>query len=247
MSLAFWGCNFGSRGEVHSLKDLLLFLPPLSRTEHCPCGSVPHRVRWRVAGAMDGLFPLGMPGEPRGSWDQGAAPNRATMAGILPIGAGGSAVGGTWKPRALAWSCLKGFCQTFHTDAQRLQLNCCRCWLCLLWGRSGLASSPLPAPRGPAGCAALRHLGGGSSPARRRSQRGWVSSRSLYNAWTSPLFATFSSSEKTTNFYLPLGMAFLFLGVLRQQVWIGYVHYQNRGFYHEVIALRLQCTRDETN
>lgn len=71
----------------------------------------------------------------------------------------------------------------------------------------------------PAGSAALQQL-------RKWRQAGTATVPKRLNIVTYPhtmdaevhFFVPFSSSEKATNFYLPLGMAFLFLGVLHPQV-----------------------------
>lgn len=290
-SLAFRGCTFGSKGEAPSLKDLLLFLPLLSKIENCLCGSVPHHAHCCVAGTMKDLFPLPSPSgnatglgsrgaaETPGSWNQGGSPGKRNKGHYFACRTW-SFIGGKWKPGVLAahspWvpiACLlKGFCRTFCTDTQTLQLNCGHCHVysllylyfsssCLLhtWG---FPARPSFGPSGQHGTC--------RDPQSRRQCRiaavdevasGWHNDRpketeychvAPYNGCRSPFFVTFSSCEKTTNFYLPLGIAFLFLGVLRQQVRKRYVHYgrevrQNRGFYHKVIALRLQCTQDGAN
>lgn len=199
---------------------------------------------------------------------------------ILPAGPGRSVIGGKWKPGVLAahspWvpiACLlKGFCRTFCTDTQTLRLNCSHCHFysllylylsssCLLhtWA---LPAHPSFGPSGQHGtCRNPQSCRQCRIAAVDEVASGWHNDRpketeychvAPYNGCRSPFFVTFSSCEKTTNFYLPLGIAFLFLGVLRQQVRKRYVHYgrevyQNRGFYHKVIALRLQCTQDGAN
>lgn len=159
------------------------------------------------------------PWELRGSWDteiRVTALARAVRGVILPAGPASSTVGGKIEPRdsgsllSVDSHCclLQGVGKTFYTDTW---LNCqCRV-------TRGVGGSSLFVPSGQRGPRRLpQSLGRCRIAALRWPRAGTVTVPRRLNIATEPwqwvqksIFVTFSTSEKTTNFCLPLGMAFL--------------------------------------